>query len=112
MNAIASLAIASTLSGVFPRERPTPRLSKMIAAMPCEPVDDGGVPIVEDAGEVMQKDDRRTICVANHPIGEVGPINVNGLGRRIVEGRRHLISFPCRRLAACPAFTGRILVFR
>jgi hypothetical protein len=55
------------------------------AAPPCHPVNDGRVPIVEDAGEVMQKDDRRTTGIANHPIGEVSPINVNRLGRGIAE---------------------------
>ena len=59
MNAIASWAIASTVFGVVPVVAPTPTLSNVDhASLRGERVDEGGIPVVEVAAEVLQQDER------------------------------------------------------
>ena len=59
MNAMASWAIASTVFGVVPVVAPTPTLSNATTpSIRGEGVDEGGVPVVEVAAEVLQQDER------------------------------------------------------
>ena len=85
MNATASCAIASTVSGVLPCEPPTPRLSKVMtrcfAAMPSTTL---RVPIVEVRGQVIEEDHRYAGIDAELAVDESSAANGNRLCRRVI----------------------------
>ena len=92
MKVTASLAIASMVSGVEPVEAPTPRLSKvMTAVLRGDAVDDPGVPVVQDRGQVGEEDHRDPGLRAELAVGEIHSAGGDGAGRCVLVRRHHVV---------------------
>jgi hypothetical protein len=61
-----------------------PEVDQDDAPLGGEAVGHGGVPVVEDGGEVVQEHHRDTCGRAHLAVGERGPLNLHGLGDGIL----------------------------
>lgn len=74
---MASCAICSMVSGVVPVEPPTPAFERHDPPLPRrERVDQGGVPVVEIAAEVLEQDQRHRAFAVGIAVGVADAVGV------------------------------------
>ena len=98
MKVQASSAIASMLSGTWPVEAPTPRLSKVMTwRFRGDGVDDPRVPVVQGGGEVDEEDDGDAALRSQLAVGVGDAAGVDGAGGRVrVDGDDWACCAGCR----------------